>query len=108
MLSDVVDKAKSVEDLEGVGWPEPPGASTSLVRGVHTLRKRPVEARPGGGPTGWYDDLLSAVLTRKEPVWRSAPDWARHLNETVAMLTDVSPYLQREVDTFQAALTDLL
>ncbi|OSZ55962.1 hypothetical protein OQI_35615 [Streptomyces pharetrae CZA14] len=45
--------------------------------------------------TGWYDDdLLSAVLTRKAPVWRESPAWARHLNQTVGMLTELSPYIQ--------------
>ncbi|MFD5709007.1 contact-dependent growth inhibition system immunity protein [Streptomyces pharetrae] len=42
MLSDFFDKGKSIEELEGVRWPPPPSDSTSLVRGVHALRKRPV------------------------------------------------------------------
>ncbi|MGW2639442.1 contact-dependent growth inhibition system immunity protein [Streptomyces sp. NPDC001348] len=139
MLSDFVDREKSIEDLEEVRWPPPPGDSTSLVRGVHELRKRPVkdlsaedlrrligqdiglrwllpvaldflrETAPDEAATGWYDDdLLSAVLTRKEPVWRSSAEWARHLNETIAMLTDLSPYIQQEVDEFRTALSDLL
>jgi hypothetical protein len=59
--------------------------------------------------TGWYDDdLLSAVLTRKYLLWRSVPDLARHLNETVDMLTDVSVYIQRNIDDFRASLADLL
>lgn len=139
MLSDFVDGWKSIEDLEGVRWPAPPADSTSLVRGVHELRKRPVkdltaedlrrligqdvglrwvlpvaldhlrETAPDEAATGWYDDdLLSAVLTRGQSVWRSSAELARHLNETIAMLTDLSPYIRQEVDEFRTALSDLL
>ncbi len=67
------------------------------------------ETAPEAALTGWYDDdLLSAVLTRKAPVWRESSAWARHLNQTVGMLTDLSPYIQREVDEFHAAVTGLL
>ncbi|MFF4017422.1 contact-dependent growth inhibition system immunity protein [Streptomyces sp. NPDC001843] len=134
-----MDREKSIEDLDGVRWPPPPADSTSLVRGVHELRKRPVkdlsvedlrrligqdlglrwllpmaldflrETAPDEAAIGWYDDdLLSAVLTRKEPAWRSSAEWARHLNETIAMLTDLSPYIQQEVDAFRTALSDPL
>ncbi|MFH9673562.1 contact-dependent growth inhibition system immunity protein [Streptomyces sp. NPDC017405] len=67
------------------------------------------ETAPQEAETGWYDDdLLSAVLTRKEEVWRNAPHLARHLDETVRMLTDLSPYVQQEVDDYRAALSDVL
>ncbi|MFE1862182.1 contact-dependent growth inhibition system immunity protein [Streptomyces anandii] len=139
MLADFVEKDRSIEELEGDRWPEPPEDSTSLVRGVHALRRRPIKAlgvedlrrligqdvglrwllpvaldilrktAPDEAVTGWYDDdLLSAVLTRKESVWRSAPELATHLDETVTMLTDLSPYIQREVDDFRSSLSDLL
>ncbi|MER7495355.1 contact-dependent growth inhibition system immunity protein [Streptomyces pharetrae] len=53
------------------------------------------ETAPEEALTGWYDDdLLSVVLTRKAPVWReSSPAWARHLNQTVGMLTELAPPL---------------
>ncbi|KES03371.1 hypothetical protein BU52_30905 [Streptomyces toyocaensis] len=59
--------------------------------------------------SGWFDDdLLSAVVTRKEEAWRSAPELARHLDETVRMLTDLSPYVQHDVSRFREALSDIL
>ncbi|MEU1011016.1 contact-dependent growth inhibition system immunity protein [Streptomyces sp. NPDC005890] len=67
------------------------------------------ETAPQEAAAGWYDDdLLSAVLTRRESVWRNALELARHLNETVSMLTDLSPYIQREVDDFRTTLSDVL
>ncbi|WSQ11535.1 contact-dependent growth inhibition system immunity protein [Streptomyces sp. NBC_01231] len=67
------------------------------------------DTAPDEAVTGWYDDdLLSAVLTRKDSLWRTVGDLARHLNETVDMLTDVSDYIQRHVDDFRASLSDLL
>ncbi|MEU6594294.1 contact-dependent growth inhibition system immunity protein [Streptomyces sp. NPDC046881] len=67
------------------------------------------DTAPQEAAAGWYDDdLLSAVLTRPETVWRNAHELARHLNETVRMLTDLSPYIQREVDEFRTALSDVL
>ncbi|MFJ4951285.1 contact-dependent growth inhibition system immunity protein [Streptomyces sp. NPDC088760] len=67
------------------------------------------DTAPQEAAAGWYDDdLLSAVLTRREPVWRNAPELARHLDGTLRMLTDLSPYIQREVDDFRTALSDVL
>ncbi|HEY8984234.1 MAG TPA: contact-dependent growth inhibition system immunity protein [Streptomyces sp.] len=139
MLSSFFDRKKTVEELEGEVWPDPPAETTSLVRGVHELRKRPIdslsvdnlrrligqdiglrwllpvaldflrETAPEEAATGWYDDdLLSAVLSREEAVWRAKPDLARHINETVSMLTDPSEYIQRKIDFFRSSLADLL
>lgn len=67
------------------------------------------ETAPQEAAAGWYDDdLLSAVLTRRESVWRNAPELTRHLDRTVHMLTDLSPYIQREVDEFRTTLSDIL
>jgi hypothetical protein len=139
MLSNFVDKSRTVEELEGFQWPPPPEETTSLVRGVHELRKRPIkdltvenlrrlisqdvglrwvlpvaldhlrETAPQEAETGWYDDdLLSAVLTRKEEIWRNWPEMARHLDETVRMLTDLTSYIQEEADDFRRPLSDIL
>ncbi|MFF7367977.1 contact-dependent growth inhibition system immunity protein [Streptomyces tricolor] len=139
MLSDFVDKSRSIEELEGKRWPDPPTDSTNLVRNIHELRKRAIkdltadelrrlitqdvglqwllpvaldflrETAPDEAAAGWYDDdLLSAVLTRKESTWRNAPELARHLDGTVRMLTDLSPYIQQEVADFRSALSDTL
>lgn len=67
------------------------------------------DTAPDQPVTGWYDDdLLSAVLARKDSLWRSVPELARHLNETVGMLTDVSAYMRRHVDDFRASLSEVL
>ncbi|OBQ53442.1 hypothetical protein A4U61_04435 [Streptomyces sp. H-KF8] len=67
------------------------------------------DTAPQEAETGWYDDdLLSAVLTRKGETWSAAPHLARHLDETVRMLTDLSPYIQREMDEFRSTVADLL
>lgn len=139
MLSDFVDKERSIEELERNHWPDPPVDSTPLVRSVHDLRRRPIkdlsapnlarligqdvglrwllpvaldhlrDTAPEEAAGGWYDDdLLSAVLNRKEAVWRSAPDLARHLDVTLRMLTDLSEYIQHYVDNFRASLSDVL
>ncbi|GGY15736.1 hypothetical protein GCM10010358_79520 [Streptomyces minutiscleroticus] len=139
MLSDFVNKDRAIEELEGNAWPPPQSETTSLVRGVHDLRKRPIknlgldglrrlisqdvglrwllpvaldylrDTAPDEAVTGWYDDdLLTAVLMRKEQTWRSWPELARHLNETVKMLTDLPSGMQRHVEEFRTKASDLL
>ncbi|MCZ0209097.1 contact-dependent growth inhibition system immunity protein [Streptomyces sp. UMAF16] len=67
------------------------------------------ETAPQEAATGWYDDdLLSAVVTRAESVRREQPRLARHLDETVRMLTDLSSSIRHEVEGFRAALSDVL
>jgi len=97
-------KDLSVEDLRRL-IAQDVGLQWLLPVALEFLR----ETAPQEVETGWYDDdLLSAVLTRKESVWRSAPQLARHLDKTVGMLADLSPYVQREVEDYRAALSDLL
>ncbi|MER0449587.1 contact-dependent growth inhibition system immunity protein [Streptomyces sp. Edi4] len=36
------DRSRSIEDLEGVRWPNPPSDATTLVLAVHALRKSPI------------------------------------------------------------------
>ncbi|WP_405799239.1 contact-dependent growth inhibition system immunity protein [Streptomyces sp. NBC_01506] len=36
------DQGKSLEDLEGVSWPEVPQNATGLMRAVYAMRKRPI------------------------------------------------------------------
>ncbi|MEV5122272.1 contact-dependent growth inhibition system immunity protein [Streptomyces decoyicus] len=129
------DRRCSVEELEGHTWPAPPEGSTSLVKSVHDLRRRPVgELTPEelarligqnvGLPWilplavellrdtashqaagGWYDDdLLSAVLTRKADVWSAFPELAHEVDGILSVLTDLSPYIQRDIKRFRAAL----
>ncbi|MGW3246122.1 contact-dependent growth inhibition system immunity protein [Streptomyces sp. NPDC001070] len=129
------DRGLSIETLEGDVWPDPPEASTGLVRSVHALRRRPVgtltpwdlsrligqdvgltftlplaleilrDTAPRQVESGFYDDdLLTAVLTRKTATWASFPGLAAEVEETLEMLTHLSPYIRQEVDRFRAAL----
>ncbi|MFJ8195416.1 contact-dependent growth inhibition system immunity protein [Streptomyces sp. NPDC096152] len=43
-MSQLIDRGKSLEQLEGRCWPDPPEETTSLVRSVHALRRRPIGA----------------------------------------------------------------
>ncbi|MFD3838156.1 contact-dependent growth inhibition system immunity protein [Streptomyces sp. NPDC058642] len=133
-MSELVDRSRSLEELEGQRWPDP-SEDTPMVKNVHELRRRPIgELQPhelarligqdvglpwllpvavgilrDGAPRqaagGWYDDdLLSAVVTRRPEVWACAPELARELKETVAVLVDLSRYVKPEVDEFLASL----
>ena len=138
-MSESVIRACSIEELEGLRWPDPPSDGTSLVRSVHALRKRPLgalsaedmgrligqdvglpwilplaldrlrESAPQEADSVWLDDdLLTAVVTRRPEVWRDRPELARHLDETIGMLPELSPYLRPDVDAFRSAVADLL
>ncbi|WP_078622818.1 contact-dependent growth inhibition system immunity protein [Streptomyces prunicolor] len=41
-MSTPVDRSRSLEQLEGQRWPAPPEDTTSMVKNVHELRRRPV------------------------------------------------------------------
>ncbi|WP_328873150.1 contact-dependent growth inhibition system immunity protein [Streptomyces sp. NBC_00287] len=113
--------SRSLEQLEGQRWPDPPEDTTHLVKNVHELRRRPIgtlethelarligqdvgvpwllplavkilrDAAPNHVAGGLYDgDLLYAVVSVRPEVWADAPDLARKLEETVAMLDDLS------------------
>ncbi|MFB6843873.1 contact-dependent growth inhibition system immunity protein [Streptomyces sp. NPDC056373] len=92
-----VDPGQSLEQLEGKRWPEPPQDSTSLVRSVHKLRRRPIGAlepdelarligqdvglpwllplaveilratAPDQAAGGWYDDDLLYAVLTRRP-----------------------------------------
>lgn len=129
-LTDKIDKAKSLQDLEGV-WPEPSRDSTGLVKSIHLLRKRPIGALasdeiarllaqniglewlmplavqilrdtiPATTDNWWYDnELLHAVITRDRSYWVRLPELARFMGETIKMLPEVSEYLRDDIDAF--------
>lgn len=51
---------KSLEQLEGRRWPDPPEESTSLVKAIHQLRRRPI------GTLESHE--LARLITQKEGV----------------------------------------
>lgn len=92
-----VDRSQSLEQLEGRRWPDPPQDTTSLVRSVHELRRRPIgtlepdelarlisqdvglpwllplaveilrATAPGQSAGGWYDDDLLYAVVTRRP-----------------------------------------
>ncbi|MHC5907397.1 contact-dependent growth inhibition system immunity protein [Streptomyces sp. S6] len=134
MLSDFVNKRRSIEELEGHRWPDAPDGSTNLVRSVHALRKVPVQdltednvrrligqreglpwllplaldllrasATEDPGDGYYAGDLLSAILRTNPETWRAEPEWARHLDETLRSLDDLSRAEIRLVAAFREA-----
>ncbi|MEW2610334.1 contact-dependent growth inhibition system immunity protein [Streptomyces sp. NPDC047880] len=76
-----VDPAQSLEQLEGRRWPDPPQDTTSMVKAVHELRRRPVGTLE--------PDELARLITQ---------------DVGLEMLTDLSRYVKEEVDGFLASL----
>ncbi|WP_405830590.1 contact-dependent growth inhibition system immunity protein [Streptomyces sp. NBC_00105] len=128
------ERSRTIEELEGQRWPDPPPEATGLVRSVHRLRKRPIgdltayelgrligqdialpwtlplaleilhETAANQSRGGFYDDdLLSAALTRGPDVWVTFPEPATKMREILAVLTDLSPCIKRDVSRFLEA-----
>jgi hypothetical protein len=70
---------------------------------VDVLRQEAEEQAAGGFLDG---DLLYAVVTRGPGVWERQPELAHEMRDVVAMLTDVSRYVKKEIDAFLASLPD--
>jgi hypothetical protein len=92
-----VDPTQSLEQLEGQRWPDPPQDTTSLVKAVHELRRRPLgelrpdelarlitqdvglpwllplavrilrDTAPAQAAGGWYDDDLLYAVVTRGP-----------------------------------------
>ncbi|MFF4430158.1 contact-dependent growth inhibition system immunity protein [Streptomyces sp. NPDC001513] len=128
------EASRTLEELEGDSWPDAPAESTSLVKTVHRLRRRPVDGltayelgrligqdvglrwtlpralailrdtAPAQNDGGFYDDdLLSAVLTREAATWLAHPGLAREMREILHLLSDLSPYIERDRKKFLEA-----
>ncbi|MFD7866445.1 contact-dependent growth inhibition system immunity protein [Streptomyces sp. NPDC057682] len=126
-----VDRARSLEELERAGCPEPSPDSSRLVTTAHALRRRPIgeltvedmrlligqhmglphllplalevlRENPMAEGHMYEGDLLSAVLTRNPAIWAEFPELGRELNEIVSKLADLPPDLQRKVERFRA------
>jgi hypothetical protein len=54
-----------------------------------------LQARPRPTPQ-------ATVLTRKAATWAAYPELRRETEEILGMLTDLSPYVQEDVDQFRA------
>lgn len=132
-MTQPIDRNKSLEQLDGERWGEPPADATSLVRTVYEWRRRPIGtlephelARllgqnvglpwllPPGveivreaakQPTGGFldGDLLYALVTRSPEVWTANPEPALELKTAVSMLPELSRYVKQEVEAFLAS-----
>ncbi|MEU2622818.1 contact-dependent growth inhibition system immunity protein [Streptomyces sp. NPDC007157] len=128
------DRTKSLEQLDGERWGDPPTDTTSLVKNVYEWRRRPVGTlephelgrligqdvglpwllppaveilRERAAAGGFIDgDLLYAVVTRNPVVWAEHPELARELKAAVAMMTELSSYVKPDVENFLAALPE--
>ncbi|GAA2626791.1 MULTISPECIES: contact-dependent growth inhibition system immunity protein [Streptomyces] len=114
------ERNRTIEELEGDSWPEPPTESTSLVKAIHRLRKRPIgeltayelgrligqdvglrwtlplaveilhDSAPSQSEGGFYDDDLLSAV-----LTRRAETWADH------------PDLAREMREVLSLLADI-
>ncbi|MGI5372826.1 contact-dependent growth inhibition system immunity protein [Streptomyces sp. CA-251387] len=128
--------SRSLEEMEGGRWPDPPADATRLVATAHALRRKPISAlspedlrlligRNIGLPyllpravdllradplvegDLYEGDLLSAALTRDRAAWAGAPQAARALRLVLSTMNDIPPGLQGEIDDFLALSAEL-
>ncbi|MFD7983840.1 contact-dependent growth inhibition system immunity protein [Kitasatospora indigofera] len=127
----VVNRDRSLEELERDRWSAPSGGETRLMATVRELRRKPlgdltvedmrllIRQDVGlayllpravevlrGDPLAEGDmyegDLLAAVLTRSPEIWSESPELGREVRLIVSELADVPPALKREVEGFLA------
>ncbi|MDF6046232.1 hypothetical protein LRD69_29725 [Streptomyces sp. JH14] len=127
----LVNRDRSLEELERDRWPAPSGDATRLVMTAHELRRKPIGEltvedlrlliRQNEGLTHllplalevlrsdpmaeghmYEGDLLAAVLTRSSEVWSTSAELGRELRLIVSELSDPAPDLKQEVDRFLA------
>lgn len=122
---------RSLDELEGGGWPAPSAEDTRLVATALALVRRPIgeltvedmrllvgqdiglpyllplalevlRENPMAEGHMYEGDLLSAVLTRNPAVWAGFPELGRELRAIVSGLTGLPPDLQQKADRFLA------
>ena len=130
-MTRLVNRDRSLEDLERDRWSALSGGETRLKAIVRELRRKPI-----GGLTAedmrllirqdvglahllplaveffrvdplaegdmYEGDLLAAVLTRSAEVWSESPELGREVRLIVSGLADVPPDLKHEVEGFLA------
>ncbi|MGY5121969.1 contact-dependent growth inhibition system immunity protein [Streptomyces sp. 900105755] len=130
-MTRLVDRDRSLEELERDRWPAPTAGASRLVATVHALRRRPIgrltvedmrlligqnlglghllplalevlRVDPMAEGDLYEGDLLSAVVTRSPAVWNEWPELGRELGAIVSELTGLSPSLTRETASFLA------
>ncbi|WP_334541242.1 contact-dependent growth inhibition system immunity protein [Streptomyces sp. B21-079] len=127
----LVDRDRSLEELERDRWPTPSTEASRLVATVHALRCRPIgeltvedmrlligqdvglayllplalevlRDDPMAEGDMYEGDLLAAVLTRSPAVWNEWSELGRELGVIVSELTDLPQSLMQETARFLA------
>ncbi|MGW2869448.1 contact-dependent growth inhibition system immunity protein [Kitasatospora sp. NPDC001225] len=130
-MTRIVDRDRSLEELEHDRRPAPSGGETRLVATARELRRRPIggltvedlrllirqdvglahllplavevlRADPLAAGDMYEGDLLAAVLTRGEAVWRERPELRWEVRSIVSELAEVPQPLKRDVEGFLA------
>ncbi|MFF7381200.1 contact-dependent growth inhibition system immunity protein [Streptomyces griseoluteus] len=130
-MTRLVNRDRSLEELERACWSAPSGGETRLMATVHELRRKPIGGLTAedmrlliGQDVGlsyllplavevlrvdplaegdmYEGDLLAAVLTRSAEVWIAFPDLGREVRLIVSELADVPSALKREIEGFHA------
>jgi len=122
----LVNRHRSLEELEHDRWPVSPDGETRLMATVRELRRKPLgdltvedlrllirqdiglphflplavevlRVDPLAEGDFYEGDLLAAVLTRRAEFWSELPQVQRELRLIVAELAEVPPALKHEV-----------
>ncbi|MEV7190059.1 contact-dependent growth inhibition system immunity protein [Kitasatospora sp. NPDC093102] len=130
-MTRLVNRDRSLEELEHDRWPAPSGGETRLMATVHELRRKPIgdltvedmrlligqdvglahllalaievlRKDPLAEGDMYEGDLLAAVLTRDAEVWSKSPDLRREVRSIVSELADVPPTVKRDIEGFLA------
>ncbi|MEU5128642.1 contact-dependent growth inhibition system immunity protein [Streptomyces mobaraensis] len=130
-MTRLVNRDRSLEELERDRWAAPSGGETRLTAAVRELRRKPIgsltvedmrllirqdvglayllplavgvlRVDPLAEGDMYEGDLLAAVLTRSADVWKEAPELGREVRMILSDLADVPPAVKREVEAFLA------
>ncbi|MEU2901260.1 contact-dependent growth inhibition system immunity protein [Streptomyces sp. NPDC001273] len=130
-MTRLVNRDRSLEELERDRWSAPSDSETRLMATVRELHRKPVggltvedmrllirqdvglayllplavevlRIDPLAEGDMYEGDLLAAVLTRSREVWSKSPELKRDVRLIVAELANVPPALKREVEGFLA------
>ncbi|RZU37618.1 hypothetical protein EV284_2796 [Streptomyces sp. BK022] len=130
-MTRLVNRDRSLEELERDCWSAPSGGETRLMATVRELRRKPIgsltvedmrllirqdvglahvlplavevlRAGPLAEGDMYEGDLLAAVLTRSAEVWSEFPDLGQEVRLIVSELAVVPQVLKREGEGFLA------
>ncbi|MEU8653617.1 contact-dependent growth inhibition system immunity protein [Streptomyces sp. NPDC048737] len=130
-MTRLVNRDRSLEELERDRWLAPSGGETRLMATVRELRRKPIggltvedmrlllrqnvglayllplavevlKIDPLAEGDMYEGDLLAAVLTRSAEVWSESPELERDVRLIVSELADVPPALKPGVEGFLA------